>query len=62
MAIRYWADVVHLDRPKRLLVVVSTGWNKLRGGELLVKGVVRNVRFQLKDALSTHSQGDDGTR
>lgn len=41
--------VVHLDRPKRFVVTVCTGWNEIVAGEVVVKSGVGNVRIHLAD-------------
>jgi len=52
---------VYLDRPKRVLVTVHTGWNEIIEGSLVVKSIVGNIRFDLGDAICDVSR-HDGSR
>lgn len=43
--------VVYLDRPKRVLVTVFTGWSEVVRGELEVKSIGANVKFDYTNAV-----------
>jgi len=47
--------VVYLDRPKRVLVTVFTGWSEIVRGELEVKSVGANVKFDYTNVVGRFS-------
>ena len=49
---------VYLDRPKRVLVTVHTGWNEIIEGNLVVKSIIGNIRFDLGDTICDVSRHD----
>ena len=51
-------DVVYLDRSKKVVVCVETGWNEVSGGTVVVKSE-SGVKFDLDKALGRTSS-DEG--
>jgi hypothetical protein len=52
-------DVVYLDRMKKLVVCVGTGWNEITQGTVEVKSTP-GVKFIFNDAVGRRSSGDEG--
>ena len=49
--------LVYVDRPKRIVINIATGWNDITKGEIVVHSQAEDVKF----LLSCHvSQYDDG--
>lgn len=54
------ANLVYLDRPKRICVKVSTGWNDITKGEVMLKSEAEGVTFDLAEAFGQVYSGDNG--
>jgi hypothetical protein len=55
-----YANVVYLDRPKKLQVEIGTGWNHIIKGEVTVSAPSGNVEFRLDETELEVSTDVDG--
>jgi hypothetical protein len=54
------ANLVYLDRPKRIVVFVQTGWNEIDRGEVAVASSSGGLTFDFAEMASEISTCDDG--
>ena len=52
--------IVFLDRPKRVVVSVATGWNNIERAEMMVKSSLETVKFLVGATLCNVLSGSDG--
>jgi hypothetical protein len=52
--------VVFLDRPKRVVVSVETGWNDIEKAEMMVKSTFEVVKFLVGATVCNVSSENDG--
>jgi len=52
--------VVFLDRPKRVVVSVATGWNDIEKAEMIIKSTFEVVKFLVGATVCNVSSENDG--
>ena len=49
-----------MDRPKRIVVNVETGWTDIVKGQILIKSSLENVKLLIEETSGRISCGDNG--